>query len=106
MRTLLLAAGLLAFIGCTDDGMFSSCPFDNSITTVCEQTDGDGAQLSCVVEAHPQCPEDVCLSWRGSSPFCTRTCTLDGGECPDDSTCSAYSQVQNKFYCVENANLQ
>lgn len=101
IRTLMLAALIFIAAGCADDGMFSDCPFDSTISKVCAEDSG-GTKLTCVVEAHPQCPENACLSWRGSAPFCTRPCTPDGGQCPGGSTCAAYSEVQNKYFCVED----
>jgi hypothetical protein len=106
MRFLLAAITVaLLLTGCADDGMFTECPFDNTITQVC-QTGTEGASLTCVVEKHPQCPEDICFSWRGSSPFCTRPCTENGGECPSGSQCVVYEEVSNKRFCVEDATLQ
>ena len=104
MQRLLLIVALLALTGCADDGMFSECPFDSTITAVC-RSGTESASLTCVVEKHPQCPEDICLSWRGSGAFCTRPCTVGGTDCPAGSQCVVYEEVSGKSFCVEDRTL-
>jgi hypothetical protein len=61
---------------------------------------------TCVVDPHPQCPTDICLSWSGSSPFCTTTCAADG-DCPAGSACRGYGVSESDpsqptaRYCVK-----
>jgi len=97
----ILAVLLVSFcvMGCGESELYISCPMDSQITKVCDPGE-TGARLSCVVEKHPQCPEDVCLSWMGAPSVCTRTCTPTGGECPAGSTCVAYEASSQKYYCV------
>mgnify|MGYP004059551705 CR=1 FL=1 len=92
------------FLGCADDGMFTSCPFSTNISQICSGGQ-DGAALSCVVEEHPQCPEDICLSWKGTESVCTRTCDPAGTDCPGGSSCQAFSASEGKYFCVEDSRL-
>lgn len=106
--------GLALFASaCADDGLFASCPFDNKIQAVCNATNTQ-SELSCVVEQHPQCPDDgtgasPCLSWRGdgttTTGVCTKTCSPTGGDCPSGSQCTAFDAANAKYYCVEAAAL-
>ena len=106
-QTLRVLFGLLlitTILGCEEDQIYISCPFDKTITAVCDEGDG-GAELTCVIEAHPQCPEDICLSWKGAASTCTRRCDPNGSDCPADSTCSTYGEAENKYFCVQNVVL-
>ncbi len=90
--------------GCADETLFLACPFDKTVNENCAQGDGS-ANFTCVVTDHPQCPEDICLSWKNSEPFCSRPCTVGGHECPDDSKCATFNDIDNVRYCVSNAVL-
>jgi hypothetical protein len=108
MQRILLSLALLlavSLVGCTDEELFGACPFDNTILQNCDAGDGTGARFTCVVEAHPQCAEDICLSWKNSAPFCTRRCTPGGGECPASSKCATYNESQGKYFCVSDVTL-
>ena len=91
-----------AILGCGDAELFQSCPFDRTIQENCRAEDG-GAEFTCVVERHPQCPEEVCLSWRSSAPFCTRSCTPGAGDCPSGSACEDYDATAGKYFCVPDS---
>lgn len=103
---LALAIGAL-FGGCADEPLYGGCsygptsgPNESTINKNCNHEDGT-ALFTCVVELHPQCPQDVCLQWKNSEPFCTRRCASDD-ECPG-GTCETYSSTLGKFYCVSDA---
>lgn len=94
--------------GCTYDDTFSACPFSTRMKEECAGE--DGAAFSCVVREHPQCSQDVCLSWKGGEARCTLTCTPDGGQCPGGSTCTAYvaghsSTAGAEHFCVQDEFL-
>ena len=104
LRHCLVVFLAIVAVSCADDGMFSECPFSTSITQVCEGGES-GAALSCVVESHPRCPEDICLSWKGSESVCTRTCDPANDSCPGGSSCQTFSAVESKYFCVEDSRL-
>ena len=99
-----LIASTFALLSCADDGMFSACPFSTNINQICEGAES-GAALSCVVESHPQCPEDICLSWKGGESLCTRVCDPAGNDCPGGSSCQTFSSSEGKYFCVEDSSL-
>ena len=96
---LLVLASVAA--GCADEELFITCPMDKSIEAICSAADGD-TRLTCVVAQHPQCPDDVCLRWKGNESLCTKVCNPEGNDCPGGSTCTAYADT---FYCVKNEHL-
>lgn len=102
-RFIIAAFALLAFstLGCAEEEEFAACPFDQTITQNCAKGDGT-ASFTCVVEAHPQCPDSICLSWKNSEPFCTKPCTPGGLECPSGSKCATYNETNAKFFCVQD----
>ncbi len=102
---LVLFALAFGLFGCANDELFGDCPFDDTIIENCNAGDS-GAQFTCVVETHPQCAEDVCLSWKNSQPFCTRRCTSGGGECPSGSLCAEYNAAQGKYFCVPESLIR
>ena len=104
LRHCLVFLSIVLLSACADDGMFAACPFSTSINQVCGGGEA-GAALSCVIEAHPQCPEDICLSWKGGASVCTRPCDPEGTDCPSGSTCSEFSKSEDKYFCVEDSRL-
>ncbi len=99
-----LAISALCVTGCAEEELYLSCPFDSTINQTCAKGDGN-ADFTCVVTKHPQCPEDVCLSWKNSPAFCTRKCTPGGHECPADSKCAPFNKADEIYYCVSDTVL-
>lgn len=94
----------LAGPGCADADLFEPCPLDQTIQKVCDPG-GSNAKLTCAVENHPQCPENVCLSWKGAPSTCTRVCNPSGSDCPSGSSCQAYDSTASKHYCVQDQEI-
>lgn len=106
MRTWLALLGLGLLSSCTYDDTFSACPLSKKTIETC--TSDGSALLSCVVRDHPQCSEDVCLSWKGGESRCTRSCDPALKDCPEGSTCAAYTEIQSgggEYFCVQNEFL-
>ncbi len=103
-------AVILVLAGCTFDDTFSSCPFSSAMRETCGAD--EAADYSCVVRNHPQCSQDICLSWKGGESVCTLTCSPGAaGSCPSGSTCTAYSgaavaEAGAEYFCVQNADLE
>jgi hypothetical protein len=99
---LVLAAAAAAFssASCADEETFIDCPFSNSIVESCDSQDPTVA-FTCVVESHPFCPEQLCVSWEGSRSFCSQSCT-DDVDCPAASTCRASLSLS---FCVPDEEL-
>ena len=98
---LLAASSLLAWAsvhGCTEDPMFSDCPFSKSIDQSCS-SDDPTIGYTCVVGSHPYCEEEICATWAGSVPFCSRVCAGDS-DCPAGSTCQTYLETS---FCVPDS---
>lgn len=89
-----LSMGSLLLAACDEDGLFESCPLSPTIMELCESVgqadlESGSAQLTCVVEEHPMCPENVCLMWEGSESVCSRTCSSNN-DCPSQASCLPY----------------
>ena len=112
LASLALAGVGLVSPGCEGGGdPFVPCAFDPVLLeglVLCAANEGGTAvQEDCVVTAHPQCPENICLSWAGSSPFCTMSCASDA-DCPADAAClpfgaGALADTEPAHYCVPKA---
>ena len=104
MRTFLATFGLLLASACTYDDTFSTCPMSKAVLAACAS--GGGSELSCVVRDHPQCSENVCLSWKGGESRCTKTCKPEASDCPSGSKCLAYAEFQDpaagEYFCVQD----
>lgn len=114
-RTLWSLLAVAALLGCEGGREeFLACPLDPFVleqTSVCRkvETSAASAQKSCVVTQHPQCPDDVCVSWEGSAGFCTFACKSDA-DCPPDSGCFLYqtkagadgAKVETR-YCIKDS---
>jgi hypothetical protein len=90
---LLLAA---LFAGCLDVPDYESCGFPPVESELCIANAADPAEVelkksasNCVIE-QPQCPENFCVSFHGSSGFCSMTCETDG-DCPDGGLCKEFA---------------
>lgn len=83
-----------ACLGCEGgEEDYLSCPMDPKIVELglCT-TSVQGVvstQESCAVTQHPQCPNDICLTWAGSKAFCSQSCEGDA-DCPPASSCLQY----------------
>ncbi len=97
----LLLAVSFAVSSCETDVAYGPCDFDTTIQAVC-YAPGAGTKLSCLVTDHPTCSERVCLSFQGSTSFCTQTCSGGGDStCPRGGACLPFIvEGQNHFYCV------
>jgi hypothetical protein len=90
----LLAIGLLA--GCETQALYEACPLDEEVTKkgVCNGSTAEGHDTSsCVVTAHPQCDQSICLSYFGQPAFCTMTCTADS-DCGAGAFCWTYADAE------------
>ena len=67
------------------------CTMSTDMVDVCETKD-PGAALTCVVEDHPACLEQICASWADSAAFCSRAC-MDDADCPEASSCRDYLDI-------------
>lgn len=109
LSLLVLSVSVLC-TACVEDETFQYCPFDPCLWKQCSEDPGgaEGTRVaySCAVAQHPQCPEDVCLRFEGSGPFCTKTCdpALSDADCPDGSRCIQYlgatAAADAVYYCV------
>jgi len=111
MAKVLVGSILLTVLcaGCGDDDLFISCPLDQDLSAICQQSDGERSgddDLTCVVESHPQCPHDICIKWRHGEPTCSRTCDPNAADCPTGSSCTPFNKLQQTFYCVKDEFLQ
>lgn len=80
----------LALAGCTDD-FGTPCDFPQSpeVQEACgTQVDdlGNASIATCVDNFNADCNSRICVSFQGSSPFCSDDCTSDG-DCDSDATC-------------------
>jgi hypothetical protein len=99
----------VAISGCEPPISYGSCDFDPTINGVCCPVNSDchktlpleGKKLSCVVDNHPDCAERVCVTYRGSTSFCTQECTQDS-ECPNQGCCVPYMVADTEIsYCID-----
>lgn len=91
---LLFVAAVLA--GCMWEETYEECGFPPAQRDVCLKDSGDSdaekenkESSNCVLE-HPQCPEDYCVSFRGSAGFCSSACQTNA-DCPDGGTCQTFA---------------
>ncbi|NUN12072.1 MAG: hypothetical protein HUU55_00395 [Myxococcales bacterium] len=91
LGTMVILCAQLGCEGGKED--YLACPMDPKIAELglCT-TSVQGvvsAKESCAVTQHPQCPNDICLTWAGSKSFCSETCDTDA-DCPAASSCLQY----------------
>jgi hypothetical protein len=87
---------IAAFAGCDDKpGLFQACPLSQSILNACAE-EADTTLITCVVEQHPMCDEQICASWEGSDSFCSQMCDVDT-DCPTGSKCREHNVLA---FCV------
>ena len=101
----LLAFAALTFAvtaaSCADEEVFIDCPLSNSIEASCTSLD-ETVAFTCVVESHPFCLDKICASWEGSRSFCTQSCTVDGDDCPESSSCQTSLDIS---FCVPDEEI-
>ncbi|MBH23119.1 MAG: hypothetical protein CMH57_01410 [Myxococcales bacterium] len=107
LTAILLTATLL--IACGDDfGTECTLPDTEVVQLACEETqdentdDGQTARssASCVIKNIIECDDRLCAKYRGSQPFCTRTCSADA-DCPGSAFCAEFVIGTGEKYCVK-----
>jgi hypothetical protein len=124
ISALLILSGALFAVACHSDGLYAPCPLSNSILDACAQAPGEGAvcttaaecseglscaagqctdgtAYTCVVAEHPFCLDQICASWEGTEPVCTRACVIDD-DCPGADKCMAHNSLR---FCVVSEQL-
>lgn len=81
---------------CTDD-LYASCSLEAG--TRCEDPESN---VSCVEEQNLQCETQICGRFKGSQPFCTTTCEVDG-DCTA-GVCRSFPFGTTSRYCVEETD--
>ena len=107
--SLLLFSALLALLfafGCGDDfGTECTLPANPTIKEACEASSSteerSSASASCVVENIIECDSRVCARYRGSTPFCTLSCSSDA-DCPGSAFCAEFVIGTGKRFCVKS----
>lgn len=111
MRRFDSALAMFAFLfvtvllgGCDLTEPYESCGFPPVEEGLCILSDGDTEEVAqkksasnCVIE-QPQCPENHCVSFHGSSGFCSETCE-DDADCPEGGVCKEFA-----FGCDDEGN--
>ena len=114
MRLLILALLIGAIAGCETQPPYADCDLDIEVTQkgICA---GGAGVTSCVVQKHPTCIHDACLSYFSKKPFCTTACSgPTSAECGADSFCWTFRNAEPdpknpkvtlpaENYCVPNA---
>ena len=99
----------LILTGCEPPISYGACDYDPNINGVCCPVNStchdsqplEGKKLSCVVDDHPDCAERVCVTYRGSSSFCSQECAQDS-DCPNNGCCVPYLvNDSNSMYCID-----
>ena len=72
---------------CETTAPYADCPLDKEVTNngICT---GVAGSTSCVVRRHPQCEQNICLSYYGVAPVCTKECSQDS-DCPTENGAAA-----------------
>jgi hypothetical protein len=109
MSTLAFALGSAVIAGCTDEDTGTCCyAFKQDAGVVVPVPDqGDGGPARNVFIENPgfNCDKAACLSYQGSSPFCTRICD-DQHPCPQGFMCvppieaKSSADASIETYCV------
>ena len=76
--------------GCMPSEDYESCGFFTDLEEKCEEGTSDGSANNCVILEHPQCPNDYCVSYRASKPFCSAECLKDA-DCPSGGSCVEFA---------------
>ncbi len=103
------SAALAMLAGCETQKPYDVCVLDKEVLKkgICTGSTDVGHDTStCVVTAHPQCDQSICLSYFGTSPFCTSRCLRDS-DCAGAATCWTYADAENgkaaQKFCVPKA---
>jgi hypothetical protein len=75
--------------GCLSDESYESCEYPPQQHALCVSTSGGVGSQSCSVE-HPECPDHFCVTYRGSSPFCSMAC-IEDKDCPGNAKCIGFA---------------
>ena len=100
---------MLAGYSCTEDRMFATCKFDQSIKANCKTDDMLACvNFSCAVPEHPECLDMTCLSYEGATPRCTTACDPAAEDCPAGSKCEQYSLKDGvaAYACVQEEDIE
>ena len=103
MRRFDSALAMLAFLllavtigGCALTEPYESCGFPPTEDGLCVASAGDPEEVAvkksssnCVIE-QPQCPSNFCVSFHGSSGFCSEPCEEDA-DCADGGACKEFA---------------
>lgn len=92
--------------GCALTEPYESCGFPPEQGNLCILSSADSEEVAvkksasnCVIE-QPQCPENFCVSFRGSAGFCSETCE-DDLDCPEGGSCKEFA-----FGCEEDGSCR
>lgn len=91
-----LLALALSLTGCSDD-LYASCELEPG--SDCAEDEN----VSCVERQNLQCETQVCARFKGSEPFCTTTCEVDG-DCVA-GVCREVVFGDSTKYCVEETDV-
>ena len=105
-RIIVLGAAVVAMAA-----LFCACSQSN-VGSQCQFTKGQPCPNTNIVELNvaSNCDEYWCLSYRGSRPFCSHDCTLDG-KCPDGYRCLKQElspldpTIIGKNFCVPKSQM-
>ena len=89
------AAIVFSISACEKDIPYRECVFDSQLEDLCYES-GSFGKLTCVADDHPDCVDRVCLSYQGSTYFCSSHCESDS-ECPNEGCCALFLDER---YCV------
>ena len=98
MRAGLIIVGVALAVllaACETEVPYRECVFDSQLEKYCYES-GSFGKLTCVADNHPDCVDRVCLSYQGSTYFCSQSCETDA-DCPRDGCCALFL---NERYCV------
>ena len=92
---------------------YESCGFSSDLEEKCEAGTSEGLANNCVIPEHPQCPDNYCVSYRASKPFCSSECDKDA-DCPSGGSCVEFalecgdSEAEPSCLklCVKNSTLK
>lgn len=104
---------------CLEPEPYEDCGFPMAIEEQCIPQPGDTDEekmaknsSNCTIQ-QPQCPEGFCVSFRGSSGFCSQECNEDA-DCPSGGSCKELAfgcetddegKMTCERLCVKNSAL-
>ena len=88
--------------GCT--GQYGDpCDMHKKIEENCRLHAEEGVRANCVMTENLDCESRLCAIWQDSDPYCTLTCSGDGG-CPEGA-CQVFFEVTGEQFCVPPSKL-